>query len=184
MSFSIEQFVADCREAVEQPEPFEAVSELMQKAVSDPGAVNAAIEPPAELTKVGDVTIGFDKILYEDDRVTVFLVDTEPGHLQPPHDHQMHAVIGVYDGVEHNRFFRRKDGALESAGEKDIGPGDVLRVHSATIHAISAGASKPCRALHVYLGALSTVDRSLFDPQTGHEEPMTPERYDEFIQRA
>jgi len=184
MTFSLEQFVADCRNAVEQPEPFEAVCELMQRTVADSDAVNDAIERPTELTRVGDIAIGFDKILYEDDRVTVFLVDTEPGHLQPPHDHQMHAVIGVYEGIEHNRFFKRKQGALESAGEKDIGPGDVLRIHPVTIHAISAGASKPCRALHVYLGGLSDVDRSLFDPKTGREEPMTAERYDGFIQRV
>lgn len=36
------------------------------------------------------------------------------------------------------------------------------------------------RAVHVYLGALSSIDRSLFDPDTFDEEPMTVERYAEF----
>lgn len=184
MTFSIDQFITDCREAAVGENAFEATSEIMRQAVNDPAAVRAAISPPAELTYVGDMAIGFDKILFEDATVTVFLVDTEPGHLQPPHDHQMYALIGVYEGVERNRFFARENGGLKPAGEQNIEAGKVLRIHPSTIHAISASGSESCRALHVYLGGLSSIDRSLFDPQSGKEEPMTSDRYDGFIQRV
>ena len=48
------------------------------------------------------------------------------------------------------------------------------------VHAIAAAGPEQCRAIHVYLGPISTVERSLFHPETFAEEPLTIERYAEF----
>ena len=49
--------------------------------------------------------------------------------------------------------------------------------HPDAIHAIGAADGAWTRALHVYLGGLSTVRRSIFHPETMAEEPLTLGRY-------
>lgn len=186
MSFNLDDFVSACREAATASTPHLAVRELMQQTVSDPAAISSALAQPEKFDQVGDMLIGHDRVVFEDESVTVFLVDTVPGHLQPPHDHQMMAVIGVYEGIENNRFFVRDATTDEGPGLKQISvtsvePGDVLPIGPDTIHAIGAEGPELCRALHVYLGALSSVSRSLFDPRTGLEEPLDEARYNSLI---
>ena len=41
------------------------------------------------------------------------------------------------------------------------------------IHAISAPDHAPARAIHVYLGDINNVERSILDPDTLDEHPMT-----------
>lgn len=178
MSFDLDQFVADCRQAAAGDDGFEAVQLLMKQVMDNPEAVARAVpENTGEPECAGDLVLGYEKILFEDETVTIFLVDSLATTLQPPHDHQISAVIGVYEGVERNRFFARENGGIRLAGEKHLAPGDVLGIRPDTVHAISADASGRCRALHVYLGPLSLVDRTLFDPASGKPEAFRYARY-------
>lgn len=125
-----------------------------------------------------------DEIFYEDDRLSIMLCETSPGTDQPPHDHQIPAMIGIVDGAEVHRFFHRTDGGLDPAKGRTIGPGEVLSMTSEAVHAIAALGPEQCRAIHVYLGSISSVDRSIFHPETFAEEPLTLERYAEFLRPA
>ena len=89
----------------------------------------------------------------------------------------------MHEGNEVQRAFRREGGSLVRSGGADIGPGDVLALGPWAVHAISANGTW-CRAVHVYLGSLSSIDRSLFDPETFDEEPMTDERYENFCRHS
>ena len=100
----------------------------------------------------GDLLLGRDRTLFEDETATVTIVETEPGHLQPPHDHAMCAVIGVFEGGERNRFYRRTGGRARLATRRVVRPAEVIALRERTVHAISAEPGETCRALHVYLG--------------------------------
>jgi len=182
MVFHLDNFVASCRQVAGESDASSALVTLMQNAVADPEAVAVAVAPlDGDEQTAGELVLGRDRILFEDESVTVFIVETEPGVLQPPHDHQMDAVIGVFEGAERNRFFKRgADDRVIQYGETLVEAGDVVAIRPDMVHAISAPAGRRCRALHVYLGALSTVTRSIFNPVNGEAKPMTDERYAEY----
>ena len=173
----VEEFIRTCRMLVVGDSPVVEIARALEQLVAEPTALAAQIPEPVERPD-GSVA-GFDELLFEDDSLTVFVVHSAPGIQQPPHDHLVSAVIGVYEGIEEQRYFRRHGGSLVPSGAADIGPGDVLTLGPNAVHAISAS-GRWCRAVHVYLGALSSIERSLFDPDTFDEEPMTVERYAEF----
>ncbi len=121
-----------------------------------------------------------DEVLFEDDTLTVMLCETTPGVDQAPHDHQLQTMIGIIDGAEVHRFFQRTADGIVPAKGRTITAGDVLSMTPDAIHAIGAPGPEQCRAVHVYLGRIATVERSLFHPETLAEEPLTIERYAEF----
>jgi predicted metal-dependent enzyme (double-stranded beta helix superfamily) len=97
----------------------------------------------------------------------------------PPHDHQTPAIIGLYEGTERNNFYDVEDGALVLKGSKELTSGDVLVIGSEGIHSVEAAGGKPCCGIHVYLAALTSIDRSLFDWQSGDAVPFSDANYDQ-----
>lgn len=145
------------------------------------GLVADAAEFAGEIGPLLDTipTSGIDEVLHEDDNITIMVIATPNGIEQPPHDHRIPAIIGVFEGSEEQRFFVRAGNSLRPMRGRVLHAGEVLTLGKKAIHAISAPGSTPCRAVHVYLGSLSTIERSLFDPETFAEEPMSVDRYTE-----
>ena len=177
----LDEFVATCRAVVMGEHPIVEITRAMEQLVAKPSVLAAQIPEP--VMGLSSSVAGSDEILFEDESLTVFVVHSAPDIQQPPHDHPISAVIGVYEGIEEQRYFRREGGSLVRSGGADIGPGEVLALGPRAVHAISANGGW-CRAVHVYLGALSSIDRSLFDPETFDEKPMTSERYEKFCRRG
>lgn len=172
----LHQFVADCRAAATTDSAVVDIAQRLEALLTDPEAVADAAGPlPSPLPDVG-----LDETLYEDDDLTVMLVTTTPGIDQPPHDHAMAAIIGVFAGCEDQRFFVRLPTGLKAITGRSIETGAVLTLGRKSIHAISAPGPEPSRAVHVYLGRLATQDRSLFHPENFVEEPLTIDRYNEY----
>jgi len=65
----LERFVSDCRAAIAGPSPDLAIKEILERAVSSRGEVEAALGTPRQ----GEVAT-----------------------VVPPHDHRMWALIGLY----------------------------------------------------------------------------------------
>jgi predicted metal-dependent enzyme (double-stranded beta helix superfamily) len=175
----LDDFVTACRQAAALGDANAAVRTLLSELVANPQQLAKQIPAP---TPDDCGLCGFDNTLFEDHDVTIIVVHSRPGVVQPPHDHSMPAFIGVYQGAEAQRFFRRGtttgDMLVETPGQT-IQSGEVLSLGSAAIHAISTADGRWARAVHVYLGPLSSVDRSLYNPATSQPEPMTAKRYDE-----
>ncbi len=171
-------FVERCRAAVHSAEPRRAVIAEVAGLMADRDLL-ASLPVPAP--DAGHRITGADETIFEDDSLTVMLVHTRPGHDQPAHDHLVDAIIGVYDGGEVHRFYRRtgtSEPAIEHSGTRTIRAGDdVLALTPEAVHAIAAADGAWTRAVHVYLGGLSGVDRSIFHPETGVEEPLSMGRY-------
>ena len=177
--FDTGQFVSECRDAAAADDAVTATRAVVREAVRALASGIVALPPldPVDARRSGGLLLGRDRTLFEDGTVTVAIVETEPGHLQPPHDHSMCAVIGVFEGGERNRFYRRTGNRARLATRRVVRPAEVIALRERTVHAISAEAGECCRALHVYLGPLGSRPRSLFHPESGIEEPFDFDTY-------
>ena len=171
MAFNLSEFVSHVRAAAGQEQPVRAINEIMRHAVAVPDEVAASVPDYA----------GDELVLCEDDDVSVYCVRFFAGHLVPPHNHKIPAFIGVYEGTEVNQLFRHEAGELALVTEKHVGPGETLSIGSDGIHGVYCADRRDSLALHVYLGSLKHISRSLFHPDTGEEMPFTDESYQSLL---
>jgi predicted metal-dependent enzyme (double-stranded beta helix superfamily) len=168
--FDLEQFVSDCRDALEQDRSFAAVREVVARAVSEPSAV---------MRTVGEPTWGQIQKLHQSRELTVLNVIWAPKMTIFPHNHNMAAVIGIYSGREDNVFWRRlpdETHRLEAAGAKALSDKDAVLLGPDIIHSVTNPIGRYTGALHVYRGDFFNVSRSQWDPESLREEAYDPER--------
>ena len=168
MSFSLTGFVRSARSAAADARPVAAVKTLMSQVFADPKAI----------ARAAGSFIGPDECLYEDDGVSIYSVRFAPHELVPPHNHRIHAFLGVYEGTEVNLLYKQVTaGQLKLAKRRVLNPGDTMTIGSDGIHAVHTEHAMPSLGLHIYLGRLSTVSRELFDVETGRSIPFTDDNY-------
>src|SRR5437763_14848120 len=113
--FDPEAFVAECRAALDEPQPMLAVKEILARAVAQPSEIEAGLhaEPGvAVLHRSPELSV-----------ISVVMPAGTPATL--PHDHRLWALVGIYGGQEDNRFFRRVPGSLEESGGRSLLPSDT-----------------------------------------------------------
>ena len=163
--FDVDRFIADLRGALAERSR-QPMKEIVERAVSDPAAVVRALGAP---DKAGV------KVLHASPELTVITLAWPPMQITWPHDHRMSAVIGMYGGREDNTFWRRThDGkrfAIEPAGGKALGTGDVTLLGPDIVHSVINPLPHISAAIHVYDGPFLTVKRSMWDAETLHEQP-------------
>jgi predicted metal-dependent enzyme (double-stranded beta helix superfamily) len=168
MRFDPEQFIADCRAAIEGDEASRRIRELVQRTVSEPQAV---------LTGLGAPTRAGVQPLHRSNELTILNVVWGPMMTIMPHDHRMWAVIGVYTGREDNIFWRRtaqgENGRVEAASAKALSEKDAVLLGPDTIHSVTNPIGRLSGALHVYGGDFFAAVRSEWDP-----ESLLEQRYD------
>jgi predicted metal-dependent enzyme (double-stranded beta helix superfamily) len=184
----LEEFVAACRAAVDAgSDVSQTIAGLMRELVSEPATLAAAV--PAFADDEVDTTpsgyrLGGEAVLHQTPDLTVMVLDTLPGVVQPAHDHAMNAFIGVFEGCEEQRFWTRTSDGVEATTGRLLEAGEMVALGERAIHAISSPEGQAARAVHVYLGDIYAVERSVFEPDTMTEHPMTSDRYDEFCRPA
>ncbi|HXN56458.1 MAG TPA: cysteine dioxygenase family protein [Myxococcales bacterium] len=166
--FETEGLVADLRRAVQEKAPQLAVREVVARAMALPaGELSRALGPCGEAEL---------KTLFRSPEMTVLKVIWSPGLAIWPHDHGLWAVIGVYGGLEENRYFRRVPKGLEHAGDRSLNPGDAIVLGDQIIHAVRNPRDVPTATIHVYGGDFFTAPRSEWDEASGRESPSSGER--------
>jgi predicted metal-dependent enzyme (double-stranded beta helix superfamily) len=166
--FNLDNFVHALRAAALTDDAIKRVRELMTDAFRDPESIRVAM-PEFE----NDV-----EVLFEDDNVSIWFARFVPGLHVPPHDHQTTATIGVYEGAEDNHFYLCESDRLVHKTSKRVGPGEVIALKPEGIHSVEAVGGAQCCGIHVYLAKLSTIERSLFDWDSGEACPFTDENYE------
>ena len=164
--FDVEQLVAECRAALVEQHPAVAVKEILERALSNPAAIDEALGVP---NRGGIVP------LHRSDELTVLQIVWPPRVRLFPHDHQMWAAIGIYGGREDNTFYRRGPGGIVRAGGKELDAGDVAVLGRDVIHSVDNPRGTYTAAIHVYGGDFFTTPRSEWDPDTLAEEPFDVE---------
>ncbi len=160
--FNLDDFILQLRAAAGESEPVQKVR------FQDTQAISRAM-PEFE---------NDDEVLFEDDSVSIWFVRFMPGLHVPPHDHQTTATIGVYEGAEDNHFYLREGGQLVHKSTRRVEPGDVIALKPDGIHSVEAANGKQSCGIHVYLARLTTIERSLFDWETGEAAPFSDDNYD------
>ncbi len=164
--FDTEAFVADCRKARAQDRSGKAVREVVERAVSEPGAI---------LRALGEPTAGGVTRLFHSDELTVLNMVWTPHMTLMPHNHEMWAVIGIYTGREDNIFWKRlpgrDDGRIEAVGAKELCEKNTTLLGPHAIHSVTNPVRRLTGALHVYGGDFFGTPRSEWDPENLLERP-------------
>jgi len=164
--FNLDQFIEECK-----GKPASVVKELLADALRDPASVKQALDAVASGKEIGKASVG-DMVYFRSPTLTILKAAVPPKFKTPPHNHNMWAVIGVYDGQENNAFYRRGGNTLEKAGGKDLKTGDTVMLGEDAVHAIENPLDRPLLAIHVYGGDfMDTSKRSVWNPFTFEEHP-------------
>jgi predicted metal-dependent enzyme (double-stranded beta helix superfamily) len=148
----IRELIDACRQAAGADEPTRAVSELVATFLQQPNLSRL----------LGDGDRSTYEALYRGEDMLVLhgVVPPTPAPVAP-HDHRMWAVIGVYQGLEHNELFVRAEGrGLESVDRFTVAAGEVRTLDPSTIHSVQARGDRYLGAIHVYGGDLFGTPRS------------------------
>ena len=163
MSFDPDAFVAECRTSLLEDDVAAAVREVVAAAVTDRAAIDAAL---------GSENPTYPSALCDSEDLTVQRITWWPGYHSLPHEHRMWAVVGVYDGVEVNRVYRREASALEPVATHEVGAADVIVLDATAVHSVENPLRTRTAGLHVYGGPILTQPRSAWGPD-GREQPFT-----------
>ena len=159
MSFNLEVFIESCLSSLNSENPAKSINQLVTEVISDSEALIAKIGKPERA--------GISK-LYVSETLTIANVVWAPKMTLLPHNHNMWAVIGVYEGREDNIFWRRvkddKNGKIEAAGAKSLAAGDSTVLGKSIIHSVTNPTSVFTGAIHVYDGNFFEKERSEWEP--------------------
>ena len=164
--FDIDSLIAECRDAMREPDPRRAVREILIQTLEGRTQVASALAKNSA---------GLD-ILHSSEDLTVVNVIWAPKMSVYPHDHRMWAVIGIYGGAEDNTLYRRGPERIQASGERELRDGDVLVLGPEAIHAVTNPCDRFTGAIHVYGGDFVHQPRSQWDPDTLLEAPYDLEQ--------
>ena len=164
--FDKDQFIADCRAALDGDRTSRNVREVVARAVSDPVQV---------INGLGEPKAGGIQPIHRSPELTIINV-LWPAHMViMPHNHSMWAVIGVYGGREDNMLWRRlpddADGKIEAAGAIALSTRDAQVFGPDVIHSVVNPIQRVTGAIHVYGGDFFAAERSEWDPESLCEKP-------------
>jgi predicted metal-dependent enzyme (double-stranded beta helix superfamily) len=100
--------------------------------------------------------------------LTVQMVTFAPGTVSNIHNHGTWGVVAILKGWEKNTFWRRKNcldfpDSIETTGEIDLFPGDIISFTQDTIHSVQALGDEPTVTFNIY-GETDPKRRFAFDP--------------------
>lgn len=170
--FDKDEFVSQCLTAVRsERDGRRAVKELVERAVSDPAAIDAEVRPRTESPMM--------TIWHRSEELTVLHIVWPPDVDLFAHDHNMWANIGIYGGREDNSFYRRlDDGRIQPHTGKSLFVKDVISLGSDVVHSVANPTREWTAALHVYGGEFFTTPRTMWS-----RESLEPMRLDTDVLR-
>jgi len=158
----IDRFIQDCVQANQEVDGQAAVLEVLQRAVSNPGSVLAALGEPS--------AAGIN-VLHRSSTLTIFAATWTPQMNLMPHNHLMWANIGIYTGREDNILWQQNTGRIEAYGAKALFEGQVAALPDTVIHSVTNPLLRFTGGIHIYGGDFFDTTRSQWNPETLAEEP-------------
>lgn len=159
---SVEGLVEDLKRAGSEPDAQRAVRAVLERAVSEPGALLAAMGEPREA--------GIHPLHRAPD-LTILNVVWAPMMVLLPHNHRMWATIGIYTGREDNILWRSDGPRVGAVGARSLSARDVLDLPDDAIHSVVNPIPRLTAAIHVYGGDFFAASRSEWDSETLRERP-------------
>ena len=162
----LERFVEDCIAANQGPDAQEAVRQVLERAVSEPHAMQLALGEPDRAGM---------HVLHRSESLTIFDAVWTPQMNLMPHNHLMWANIGIYTGREDNIMWRRREHGIEACGAKALFERDIAALPVDAIHSVTNPLRRFTGGIHIYGGDFFDKARSLWDPETLEEQPSDGE---------
>jgi predicted metal-dependent enzyme (double-stranded beta helix superfamily) len=158
----LERFVEDCIAANQGPDAQEAVRQVLERAVSEPHAMQLALGEPDRAGM---------HVLHRSESLTIFDAVWTPQMNLMPHNHLMWANIGIYAGREDNIFWRRDGDGIAASGVAALFEKDAASLRVDAIHSVTNPLLRFTGGIHIYGGDFFATPRSLWDPETLEEGP-------------
>jgi predicted metal-dependent enzyme (double-stranded beta helix superfamily) len=171
----VEGLVEDLKRAGKGADGQQAVRAVLERAVSEPGALLGGIGEPLE---AGIHT------LYRAPDLTVLNVVWAPLMVLLPHNHKMWATIGIYTGREDNILWRSAGTRVGAFGAASLSAKDVFDLPDDAIHSVVNPIPRLTGAIHVYGGDFFAAPRSEWDSDTLSERPFDLEAARRVFQEA
>ncbi len=173
-SFSIEQFAAGCKQAMQQASNAkEAARTHLAEAVARCGAgeiiraLKAAVPAGASIGEL---------IVHASPELTMLYARMPPRFQSGIHNHTVCAVIAQLEGTEVNHLFEPgADGSLREVRATTVQAGEVLSLDKDVIHCVENPSDQPGHALHLYRGDFSAISgrRSLWSWNDHQQKPFS-----------
>ena len=180
--FELARFIESCRNALHSTDPISTVHRIVRDVIEDRKSIVSALRQG----RANSETTAQYIFLHQSPELTILQVITPLRFRSPPHNHLVWAVIGMYEGCEKNRFYRRDGNRLREDSVRDVTAPEAITLASDAIHGIANPLDRPSYALHVYGGALTNPERSIWNPFTFEEEPFqlaTLSKYEDAMNR-
>ncbi len=158
----IDRFVADCIAANEEKDAQTAVNQVLERAVSTPGAVLAALGEPRKA--------GLN-VLLSSPTLTIFAATWTPQMNLMPHDHLMWANIGIYTGREDNLFWKRTPDGIGAFSASALFVKDTAMLPEDVVHSVTNPLLRFTGGIHIYGGDFFDTKRHQWNAETLEEEP-------------
>jgi hypothetical protein len=166
---ALDGFVTACRRARGEPDWPEAVAREMRELFAAAGPALAE-EARARIAASPEKGIA---VFVNDPDLTVYAVGSPGGLRGAPHDHASVAVVGLIEGVEQYKVYRREAGRCVETGRVRVAAGEVAVMDEALVHAMWNEAHEGGVSLHVYgNGHFEVPERRQWDPHTLVEQPF------------
>jgi predicted metal-dependent enzyme (double-stranded beta helix superfamily) len=170
--------VEDLKRAGTGPHAQRAVHTVLERAVSDAGALLRSIGEPREA--------GIHS-LHRSPDLTILNVVWAPMMVLLPHNHGMWATIGIYTGREDNILWRSAGTRVGAVAARSLSEKEVFDLPDDAIHSVVNPIPRLTGAIHVYGGDFFAASRSEWDSETLRERPWDLEgarrRFREAAQR-
>lgn len=159
----LERFIEDCVAANAESDAQVAVTEVLARAVSEPGQVIAAIGEPSDAGL---------HIIHRSPTLTIFAATWTPRMSIMPHNHLLWASIGIYSGREDNILWKRgASGRIGSCGAKALFEREVVALPADAIHSVTNPLPRFTGGIHIYGGDFFDKPRSAWDEESLVEKP-------------
>ena len=155
-----ESFISRLKEISQAPDPQHASNQYLQSCIAQWGTKPPWLPTPSK----AEIDLG-----YSDPILSIFNIVWPPLFITEPHNHNMWATIGIYQGRENNLFWSRGSNSIEVSGGHSVLAGEVIDLSSDAIHSVHNPVNEYTAAIHIYGGDFLGTKRSEWDPLTLEE---------------
>ena len=165
--FDLRKFIARCAQFMEGSDPVGDIRTLLSEEIKNVERFAAGLPPIKDE----------ETLLHRSSNLYIVNLRLTPNVHYPPHNHHMPVILGVWGGSEINISYERTESGLRKTGEKTLSVGDVPVVPKEAIHSVVNDGETYSNSFHVYLGDLSTQERTIWRHETSESFPYSDETY-------
>lgn len=168
MSPDLALFLAACRAARPHQDWPERTAAAMRRLISEAPRLADELRSDIAASETRGIAV------YTQTRdLTIYAVEGTGGLRSAPHDHATTAVVGLIEGSESYRTWRRVGARLAESTPVRVSAGQVAVMGEETVHSMWCAPGESGLSLHAYGNShFDVAERRQWHPHTLREEPF------------